>query len=112
MSTSKPGVAASQLVRLIEHYQREISGRRPARCRYQPTCSEYMKASILSFGAVRGVWYGTLRLGSCGPWSRRSADDPPPSALLRTAPGLGPHAAAVIVAAVGTPWTLSRRRPI
>ncbi len=81
MSTSKPGVAASQLVRLIEHYQREISGRRPARCRYQPTCSEYMKASILSFGAVRGVWYGTLRLGSCGPWSRRPADDPPPRRL-------------------------------
>ncbi len=78
MSTSKPGRAAAQLVRLIERYQREISGRRPARCRYRPTCSEYMKAAILSFGAIRGVWYGALRLGSCGPWSRRPTDDLPP----------------------------------
>lgn len=78
MRTRKPGMVAAQIVRLIEHYQTEISGRRPARCRYQPTCSEYMKTAILSFGALRGVWYGTLRLASCGPWSRRPADDPPP----------------------------------
>ena len=67
MGTRKPGMAAVQLVRLIEHCQREISGCRPARCRYRPTCSEYMKAAVLSFGAVRGVWYGPCAWAPAAP---------------------------------------------
>lgn len=78
VTASRQGRAATQMLRLIQYYQTRVSVRRGARCRYRPTCSEYMKVTVESFGAVRGVWYGTLRLASCGPWSRRPIEDPPP----------------------------------
>lgn len=36
-------------------------------CRFEPTCSEYMRQSVEKFGAVRGVWMGLRRLTKCHP---------------------------------------------
>lgn len=34
-------------------------------CRYEITCSEYMKIKIREIGVTRGVWEGVRRIASC-----------------------------------------------
>ena len=46
-------------------------------CRYYPSCSSYALQAIQHHGVVRGVWYGSLRLIRCHPWSAGGIDDIP-----------------------------------
>ncbi len=54
-------------IRAIRFYQRHISARLPARCRYTPTCSAYMATAIERFGLLRGGLMGLWRLLRCNP---------------------------------------------
>lgn len=62
----------------IRFYQRRISPRLPASCRFYPTCSQYMYEAIEIYGPVRGVWLGTRRIMRCHPLNPGGYDPVPP----------------------------------
>lgn len=79
------------LVLLITAYQRTLSlDQGPLRgmfpeggnivCRYHPTCSQYTKEAIITYGAWRGVLMGGKRILRCNPWSKHPIHDPVPRA--------------------------------
>lgn len=53
---------------LLAAYKRFISPLLPSACRFEPTCSEYMRQAVLRYGAARGVWMGIRRLARCHPF--------------------------------------------
>ena len=53
------------VVLLIKYYQRYLRKYHNRVCIYEPTCSEYAIAVIKQFGALRGMYYGYLRLKRC-----------------------------------------------
>ena len=65
------------LVGLIRFYQKLVSSRLGAHCRYSPTCSSYSAEAISRFGLVKGVWLGMKRVGRCHPF-RDGGYDPVP----------------------------------
>lgn len=46
------------------------------RCRFDPSCSEYMAASLKKHGPVSGAVRGLARLGKCHPWHPGGYDPP------------------------------------
>lgn len=62
---------------LIQVYRRVISPLLPARCRYNPTCSEYGLQAIKKHGPFRGFWLTTKRIASCHPWGGQGHDPVP-----------------------------------
>ena len=64
-------------VSAIHWYQRKISSRTAATCKYYPTCSMYADTAVKRFGFVRGSILAALRLLRCRPWSRGGIDDVP-----------------------------------
>lgn len=62
---------------LIRFYQRALSPRLGARCRYEPTCSAYAYEAIEEHGALRGGWLGARRIARCHPWSAGGFDPVP-----------------------------------
>ncbi len=62
---------AASLVRL---YQLLVSPILPPSCRFEPTCSEYMRQAILRKGLFKGFVMGLWRLLRCHPWSKGGAD--------------------------------------
>lgn len=65
-------------LKLIKFYQRGISPFFPARCRYEPTCSQYAVEAIEKYGALKGGWLAFRRLMRCHPFSKRDRFDPVP----------------------------------
>lgn len=65
------------LVQPIVFYQKFITTHTPASCRFQPTCSEYMRQAILKHGPVRGLLLGTWRIIRCNPWGGWGYDPVP-----------------------------------
>ncbi len=53
----------------IRLYQRTISSRTGANCRYLPTCSAYAVEAVETHGAARGSWLAAKRIARCNPWS-------------------------------------------
>ena len=53
------------VLKLIRFYMRKISPLFPARCRYYPTCSDYMFQAVEKYGVIRGGWLGVKRLSRC-----------------------------------------------
>jgi putative membrane protein insertion efficiency factor len=51
----------------IRFYQRSLGALKPPCCRYHPTCSEYTRLAIESYGPAKGVWLGLRRIGRCHP---------------------------------------------
>ena len=66
------------LVLFVRMYQMAISPLFPARCRYLPTCSEYMIEALRTRGPIRGLWLGIKRIGRCHPWGGSGYDPVPP----------------------------------
>lgn len=71
------------VVSLISLYQKTLSpDHGPLKvlggvCRFQPTCSEYTKEAIESFGVIKGIYLGLRRIGRCHPWSAGGHDPIP-----------------------------------
>lgn len=43
-------------------------------CRYQPTCSEYTKEAIITYGVIKGSFMGALRILRCHPYAKSGYD--------------------------------------
>ena len=62
---------------LIEWYQKNISSfleNRNIRCKYYPSCSEYMMQAIKKYGCIKGVYLGIKRLLKCHPFAKGGYD--------------------------------------
>ncbi|MDO8682336.1 MAG: membrane protein insertion efficiency factor YidD [Armatimonadota bacterium] len=55
-------------------YQQTSRRLMPARCRYVPTCSEYTAQAIEKYGALKGIWFGCLRILRCHPFAAGGED--------------------------------------
>ena len=47
------------------------------RCKFVPSCSEYMIQAVHEWGAARGVWLGVKRLARCHPFGMGGLDPVP-----------------------------------
>ena len=64
------------LIFLINIYQK-FSSLTPPRCRFYPTCSEYMKEAVIKYGVIKGVWLGLKRICRCHPLNEGGYDPVP-----------------------------------
>ena len=62
---------------LIKFYQIFISPLLGARCRFQPTCSQYSAIAIDRFGLGKGSIMGVKRICRCHPWNIGGYDPVP-----------------------------------
>ena len=68
------------LLRLIDFYQRRLSGlKRQPCCRFTPTCSQYAREAIERYGALCGGGLALWRLLRCNPFCRGGYDPGPQS---------------------------------
>lgn len=61
------------LIKLIDLYQK-IPLRSHSKCKFYPTCSEYMKESIITYGSIKGMLLGIKRILKCNPFSKGGVD--------------------------------------
>lgn len=66
------------LIFFIKFYQKYISICLPPRCKYYPSCSQYMLDAINNFGIFKGVFLGTCRILRCHPFNNKCGYDPIP----------------------------------
>ena len=65
------------LIFLIESYQKHISfflENKGIKCKFYPTCSEYMKQAILKYGIIKGGFLGIKRILKCNPLTKGGYD--------------------------------------
>ena len=67
------------LIAIIKSYQKWISPLLPARCRYQPTCSQYCIEALSIHGLFKGLFLGIRRLLRCHPLGGSGHDPVPKS---------------------------------
>ena len=60
----------------VKCYQWLVSPWLGPRCRYQPTCSQYLILAVQKYGMLGGCWKGMKRISRCHPW-RPGGYDPP-----------------------------------
>jgi len=65
------------LLALLRFYKSGISPLLGQRCRFYPTCSEYMYIAVERYGALVGFWMGLKRLVRCQPFCRGGYDPVP-----------------------------------
>ena len=63
----------------IRFYQLSISPLLGSKCRFQPTCSQYMILAIEEWGVLKGIYLGMRRLFKCHPWGPHGHDPVPPN---------------------------------
>ncbi|MGI6685415.1 MAG: membrane protein insertion efficiency factor YidD [Bacillota bacterium] len=59
---------AKILIFLVKGYQKIISPLLPGRCRFNPTCSQYLIDALVKYGFFKGLWKGLKRIIKCHPW--------------------------------------------
>jgi len=62
---------------LLKGYKKWISPLLGPRCRFYPTCSEYMYEAIVKHGLLKGVALGLYRLLRCNPLCKGGYDPVP-----------------------------------
>ena len=65
------------LILLIESYQKHISfflENKGIKCKFYPTCSEYMKQAVLKYGIIKGGFLRIKRILRCNPFSKGGYD--------------------------------------
>lgn len=55
------------LIWLIEMYRKSISPLTLPRCRYLPSCSEYVEEALFKYGLLKGGFLGLKRILKCNP---------------------------------------------
>ena len=65
------------LIQLLKGYKYFISPLLGTRCRFYPSCSEYMMTAIERFGVIKGMGMGIKRLGRCHPGCEGGIDHVP-----------------------------------
>jgi len=65
------------LISILRGYQYLISPLLGSRCRFHPSCSEYMIEAVRKFGVFKGLYLGFKRLGRCHPMSEGGYDPVP-----------------------------------
>ena len=64
------------LISIINLYQKiPFSSHR--HCRFIPTCSNYAKEAILTYGAIKGSGLAIKRISRCHPWGSYGYDPVP-----------------------------------
>ncbi|NOZ09133.1 MAG: membrane protein insertion efficiency factor YidD [FCB group bacterium] len=63
-------------IALVKLYQNTLGLLLPPSCRYSPSCSEYTIQAISKYGALKGSWFGFLRIMRCHPYATRDHFDP------------------------------------
>ena len=66
----------------VRGYQLVLRPLLPAACRFQPSCSEYVRAALATQGVIRGGWLTLRRLARCHPF-HPGGYDPPPGSVTR-----------------------------
>ncbi|MSU44750.1 membrane protein insertion efficiency factor YidD [Candidatus Nomurabacteria bacterium] len=61
-------------VKLINFYQKYISGFLKPSCVFYPTCSEYAKQAVEKYGTIKGSYLAFLRILRCHPWQKNHID--------------------------------------
>ena len=69
------------LIKAIKFYQRNISARKAACCRFYPTCSEYGLQAIELHGVVKGLFLAFFRILRCNPLFKGGYDPVPENFL-------------------------------
>ncbi|MDP6479610.1 MAG: membrane protein insertion efficiency factor YidD [Phycisphaerales bacterium] len=75
--TRRHSPLALLMLMCIRLYQLTLSAFIGQHCRFQPTCSRYSAEAIRRFGAFRGGWMATRRIGRCHPWGQGGWDPVP-----------------------------------
>lgn len=68
---------AAPLIALIKIYQYAISPMLGRSCRFDPSCSAYAVEALRRYGAIKGTWMATRRIGRCHPWHPGGYDPVP-----------------------------------
>ncbi|MBP2100705.1 membrane protein insertion efficiency factor YidD [Enterococcus rivorum] len=79
-------MAKNLFVGTVRVYQRYISPALGPRCRYEPTCSQYMIDAIQTHGSIKGLTMGTARVLRCHPFVKGGIDYVPLKFSLRRNP--------------------------
>ncbi|MGX7350972.1 hypothetical protein RU97_GL000314 [Enterococcus canis] len=74
------------IIGLVRFYQRFISPGLPRRCRYHPTCSQYMLDAVRTHGGIKGTTMGIARILRCHPFVKGGIDYVPLTFSLRRNP--------------------------
>ena len=69
--------AAKAAIAALKFYKRFISPCLPPACRFEPTCSVYMREAIEKKGFARGIFLGVCRLLKCHPFHKGGFDPVP-----------------------------------
>lgn len=70
-------IAAKLAVVAIKCYRILISSWTPPRCRFYPTCSQYMIQALETHGLLRGSYLGIRRILRCHPLNEGGYDPVP-----------------------------------
>ena len=74
------------IISLVKFYQRFISPALGQRCRYHPTCSQYMMDAVQTHGGLKGGAMGIGRILRCHPFVKGGIDYVPLKFSLRRNP--------------------------
>lgn len=75
--TAPPGALARGLAAAVLAYKRFVSPLLPPACRFTPTCSEYAREALLTYGFLKGTALSLRRLSRCHPFHRGGHDPLP-----------------------------------
>lgn len=70
------------IIRMILIYQ-SMPLSSHGRCKFIPTCSNYMKEAIITYGVLKGGWLGLKRIMRCNPWNVGGYDPVPPKGVKK-----------------------------
>lgn len=70
------------IIRMISIYQ-SMPLSSHGRCKFVPTCSNYMKEAIITYGVLKGGWLGLKRIMRCNPWNVGGYDPVPPKGVKK-----------------------------
>ncbi len=69
------------IIKLLKGYKYFISPLLGNRCRFYPSCSEYMMTAVERFGIIKGIGLGLKRLGRCHPGCEGGIDHVPENVI-------------------------------